>query len=242
MPSPSDVALLGDAQVRISELADRDLTQFWGSLDLNRPERSRDQLLEFVPALTETYGFAAAAVAADWYDEVRAAEGVRGRFAATMADPFPAEYVEKRVRFGASHLFTETPAAMLPFLADAVQEYVLQPARDTVVQSVAADPKATGWHRQTAPGACNFCVMLAGRGGVYRKESSASFAAHGHCHCVAVASWDANAKEVPVSAYVGSERMDGLRARAAAGDASAQRQLDENRRRVREYLASMRDN
>jgi hypothetical protein len=207
-------------------------------LDLGRPERARDELLAFVPALTVAYGEAAATVAADWYDEVRAAEGVRGRYVATMAAPFPAEHVQARVRFGASHLFTATPAMMLPFLAGAVDEYVLQPGRDTIQRSSVADPRASGWHRQASAGACNFCRMLAGRGGVYRRETAA-FAAHGNCGCIAVPSWDANAPEVPAAAYVASERMDGLRRRAAAGDASAQRQLDENRRRVREYLAEM---
>jgi hypothetical protein len=185
-------------------------------------------LLEFVPVLTSTYGDAAATVAADWYDDVRASEGVRGRFAATLADPFPAEAVEARVRFGASHLFTATPALMLPFLSGAVDEYVLQPGRDTIQRSAVADPAASGWHRQASAGACNFCRMLAGRGGVYRQETAA-FAAHGNCGCVAVPSWDADAPEVPVEAYVASERTSRM----------SPEQKERHTARVREYLAAM---
>lgn len=241
MPTASDVEALRRAQRALSRAVERDLSGLWASLDLNRPERARDELLVAVPALTTAYGAGAAVVSADWYDAVRIEEGVTGRFSARMADPFPTEYVQDRVRFGARHLFTETPAQMLPFLSGAVQEYALQPGRDTIQQSTAADPQAVGWHRETRAGACKFCVMLAGRGGVYFKEKSASFAAHGNCMCVAVPSWDANAREVPVSAYVASERMGALKKRAASGDASAQRQVDANRKRVREYMDRMDD-
>lgn len=205
MPSPSDAAELRRAQVELARLAERDLDRFWASLDLSRPERSRDALLAFVPALTTTYGDAAAAVAADWYDELRAAERVPGRFAAVMAAPYATEAVEARIRYGAGHLFTDSPDLMKPFLAGAVQKYVLQPSRDTVSGSAAADPRAAGWHRQTQGETCKFCVGLASRGAVY-KEATAHFAAHDHCDCVALPSWDADAPEVPVEAYVASRR------------------------------------
>jgi len=83
--------------------------------------------------------------------------------------------------------------------------------------------------------------MLAGRGGVYRRET-VHFAAHGNdCRCAAVPSWDPDAPEVDVRAYVASERMTKLRDRAAAGDASAQRQLEAHRARIRAFTAEMAD-
>lgn len=237
MPTTSDVRLLSRAQRELAVRSQRELRRFWAALDLERPERVRDELLSFVPALTAAYGAAGAVVAADWYDEVRAAEGVPGRFRAVMAEPFPDEFVQARVRYGARHLFTEAPGRALPFLTGAVQEYVIQPARDTISRSSMADPRASGWHRQAQADACSFCRMLVGRGGVYRRESAA-FAAHAHCNCVAVPSWDPDAPEVPVVTYTASERNGALRARAARGNKPAQRALEDNRRRVREHIAA----
>lgn len=244
MPSPSDVAQLRQAQAALADRVEADLRSFWASLNLERPEASRDALLRYVPVLTTAYGDAAATVAADWYDEMRVAEDVPGRFAATMAEPVPTEYVERRVRFGASHLFTEAPGEMLPFLLGVVNEYALQPGRDTITGSVAADPRAAGWHREASPTACKFCRALVGKGGVYRAEASASFAAHPHCGCSASPSWDADAPSVPAGAYVASERMDSVRWRAAHEPnprkrARAQQVLDDHRARTRDFIAAM---
>lgn len=210
MPTLTEIERFRRANLGILSLVERDLDSFWQTLDLSRPDVARDALLEFVPTLTTLYGEPAALIAADWYDELRAAEGVPGRFRATMAAPFPAEYVQQRVRYGAGHLFTDAPDQTLQFLRTAVSEYVLQPGRDTVQRSAVQDPRASGWHRETRPTAsypsgCGFCRLLAGRGGVY-KWDAAPFAAHGGCMCVAVPSWDPNAEEVPAIAYSASVR------------------------------------
>lgn len=202
------------AQAGISTRVKRDLAGFWSSLDLARPERARDALLEFVPVLVQTYGESAAVVAADWYDDMRLTERVPGRFRAVMATPMAAPYVQQRVRFAAQHLFTDTPGQMLAFLDGAADKYVLQAGRDTIRQSSIRDPRAAGWHRETRPSStfaagCGFCRVLAGRGGVY-KWDAAPFAAHDDCHCVAVPSWDVDAPEVPADAYVASTRTAGM--------------------------------
>jgi len=226
--APTDVATIRQANASIEALALRDLRAFWASLDLSRPERARDALLEFLPVLSSQYGEAAAVVAADWYDELRSAAGVPSRFRAVMAAPVPAEAAVAQVRFGARHLFTDTPQQMLTFLEGVASKYVLQPGRDTVQLSAAADPAARGWHREVRAGACDFCRLLAGRGGVYT-EKSVRFAAHHNCHCVAVPSWDASAPEVPVSAYVASRRTSEM--------SPAQRA--EHNRRLRDYMSSL---
>lgn len=228
-PSLVEVERFRKANLGILSMVERDLNAFWSTLDLSRPDMARDALLEYVPALTTLYGEPAALIAADWYDELRAAERIPGRYRATMAAPFPAEYVRKRVKYGAGHLFTDSPNQMLPFLRTALSEYVLQPGRDTVQRSAIADPRASGWHRETRPtesypNGCSFCQMLAGRGGVYKWET-APFAAHGGCMCVAVPSWDANAKEVPVDAYVASVRTSNM----------SPEDRDEYRRRAGDY-------
>jgi hypothetical protein len=61
---------------------------------------------------------------------------------------------------------------------------VLNGGRQTITNVATQDKAAEGWERVIEPGACSFCAMLAGRGGVY-KESTVDFRAHDHCHCVA---------------------------------------------------------
>lgn len=187
--SPEYIAEYRKAQSKVGDLAVKELTQVWKAQDLSRPEQVRDALLEHVPGLTQKYGSAAAALAADWYDLTRADLGVMGRFMATVAPPFPAEGMVAQVRYGAAHLFTPTPEQTLEFLAGSVQKHSLQPARETIRQASLADPAARGWQRIASGTACEFCVMLEGRGAVYTEESVA-FDSHGHCHCTAVPVWD----------------------------------------------------
>lgn len=186
--SPPDVATLRTAQRGIATLADRDLTRFWASLNIEQPEATRNALVAFLPALLDSYGSSAATVAADWYDEERSKAKVAGRFTATAAHPVKSDLAVAQVRFGAQHLFTSDPSQTLAFLSGAVSKYVLAPARQTVAQSAIRDPGSRGWARVTS-GGCDFCLLLAGRGAVY-SEASADFESHAHCNCAAVPAWD----------------------------------------------------
>lgn len=64
----------------------------------------------------------------------------------------------------------------------AMARLVLSAGRETVLASVAADPRATGWERVLGGAGCPFCQELAGR--VYSSEN-AGFEAHGNCACSA---------------------------------------------------------
>lgn len=232
MPTPAETEALRQLQEDIRALVIRDLTAFFGSIDLDRPEAARDALLEYVPFLVTTYGEQAASLAADWYDDVRSAEGVSGRFRAAMDVPDESEATEGLVRRAATALFTDAPLAALPMIQGKAAMYAIEGARQTVMTSTIRDPRASGWQRVTRSGACRFCRMLAGRGAVY-KESTVHFAAHGgakggECNCAAVPSWDPDAPEVDVFLYEASIRTSDLRRAAAKGDTDAQRRLDEH--------------
>lgn len=192
----------------------RDLNAFWSSLNLGNPERARNALLEYIPLLVARFGENAAAVAADWYDEARAAEAVPGRFRATMADSPYLDASEPLVRRAAGALFTDNPSEALAALSSKVPKYVLAASRATITTSADRDPRASGWQRVASGGACDFCRMLAGRGAVY-KESSVHFASHGDCNCAAVPSWDPNAPEVDVGLYAASRRKTSAYAKEA---------------------------
>lgn len=210
MVSRASADRLRRAQAGIRSLVERDLNSFWGSLNLNRPEAARDALLEFMPVLVQSYGESAAAMAADWYDETRAAERVAGRYRAAMVVPDETAAIEATTRRAAGALWTDAPNDALWMIAGRAGKYALAGARETVSHSTFRDPAASGWQRITSPGACNFCTMLAGRGAVYKKET-VNFAAHGgakggECNCAAVPSWDRNAPEVDVRLYEASRR------------------------------------
>lgn len=205
MPTQADAERLRRAQEGVRALVLRDLNAFWSSLNLRNPERARNALLEYIPLLVARFGESAAAVAADWYDEARAAEAVPGRFRATMADSPYMDASEPLVRRAAGALFTDVPAGALLTLAATVPKYVLAASRATISQSADRDPRSSGWQRVASGGACKFCRGLAGRGAIY-KEASVHFASHDDCNCAAVPSWDPNAPEVDVSVYRASQR------------------------------------
>jgi len=67
--------------------------------------------------------------------------------------------------------------------ARAASRHVLNGGRDTILGTVAADPRALGWARSASGRACAFCAMLASRGAVYKGEDTADFEAHDGCNC-----------------------------------------------------------
>jgi hypothetical protein len=176
----------------IATLVERDLLAFLASLDPARPDAVKLDLFEFVPVLIAQYGDIAATVAADWFDELRATEGVTGRFRAPLAPLVPDEVVNGRLGFATrpdGPLFSGAFDTLTTFTAMIANEYALQPGRDTVMQAAHKDKAA--YARVPEPGACKFCLMLASRGFVYSKSTvgdSKKF--HGKCRCNAMPVWD----------------------------------------------------
>lgn len=215
MVSASDAEALRRAQAGIRVLVLRDLEDFWRSLDLSRPERARDALLAYIPELVAQYGLDAGVFAADWYDVQRAAAGIPGAFvAAALPSPY-ADAVDGMVRRAAGDLFTDNPSGSLLTLRANTAKYVLAASRTTISRNADRDPRSSGWRRVTRGGGCDFCRMLAGRGGVY-KESTVHFASHGDCNCAAVPSWDQSAPEVDVRLYQASQRTTTMTPRQRA--------------------------
>ena len=207
--SGEQAAQLRQQQLGVATLVRNELSMFFGSLNLDKPEAVRDALLQFTPLLVRRYGLVAATTAADWYDDVRSGMNIRSQFRARVSDPVEAQRVERAVRFAAQHLFTGSPQLALAALAAPVVRYAVEPSRLTIVGASLRDPDSKGWERRTKGDACSFCKALATRGRVYSRLS-ADFAAHNDCGCVAVPSFDPNAREVPVQAYVASVRTSNM--------------------------------
>lgn len=176
----------------IAALVERDLLAFLASLDPARPDAVKLELFEFVPALVTQYGDIAATMAAEWYDELRAAESISGRFRAAPASLVSDDVVNGRLGYATrpdGPLFAGAFDALVAFTSMIANEYALQPGRDTVMQAAHKDKAA--YARIPEPGACKFCLMLASRGFVYSKDTAGdSKKFHGKCRCNAMPVWD----------------------------------------------------
>ncbi|MBD1541029.1 hypothetical protein G9E11_01910 [Arthrobacter sp. IA7] len=182
MVERSDLERFRTANAELSRMVKEALEAFFASLDLARPEAARDSLLEFTPVLVAQYGEVAAALAADWYEELTGSTG------AALARSVDAATVASQVRYAAGHLWTPQPAAALGVLSVQVDKFVKQPGRDTIASN--ARRGRVRWARvPTGSKTCAWCLTLASRDAVYLSERSASKAAdgsdyHGDCDCV----------------------------------------------------------
>lgn len=184
------------AQLKVRSSALRDFLLLW---PLWRDESSFADLVAATMPLVRSYNRISASVAAAYFQALRAAEEVPGQSPARLADGINAAqvttslYVTAKVaqRDAASGGQSPEGAGQSAFVrtSGAVVRHVLSGGRDTILQSVAADPKALGWARVTDGDPCYFCLTLASRGAVYKSEATASFEAHDHCGCSAMPVW-----------------------------------------------------
>lgn len=176
----------------IADLLERDLLAFFASMNFGRPDLVQAALFEYIPGLVSEYGDMAASVAADWFEDLRDAEGVGGSFRAPLAPSVPTEQVNARLGYAtrpAGPLWLGDSPALTSFVGMMANEYALQPGRDTVMQSAHKDNAA--YARVPEPGACKFCLMLASRGFVYSKSTAGGTKKfHGKCRCNVLPSWD----------------------------------------------------
>lgn len=227
MPSRSDVEELRREYEKIRAAVVGDLENFWSFVDLSNPDRARNALASYIPLLVQQHSEAAATIAAEWYDDMRAGEGVPGNFRARSEDSPYQDAVDGTVRRAAGSLYTDRPTEALAAIAAKAPKYALAAGRQTIIRSTDRDPRARGWRRVTRAGACKFCQMLAGRGGVYTK-SSVHFASHGDCNCASAPEWDQSAPEVDVDLYEASRRTTMMTpAQREHHNALIQRAIDE---------------
>ena len=199
----------------LAELAKRELFRFLAGV---LPANYRAALVEVLPLLGAEYGDAAAALAADWYEELRAANGAAGRLIAVLAGTPDAGRWESLAVWASSH------SEALALAAGGLQRAIADQHRLTIVNSSIADPAAAGWRRVARAGACGFCKVLAdrrsdGENGVYT-EASVQFKSHDNCACCAAPSFASNVRKVIGVPYVASRRNV----------------TDRDRARVRDYL------
>ncbi|MGV0805802.1 VG15 protein [Mycolicibacterium setense] len=183
----------------VTALALADLADVWEL----PPETLSVALMDLLPAAADTFGVATAALAADWYDELREAEEIPGDFRAIvpvleLGGDALAGWATEPLRAA------EPDIEIARFRAEGgLQKRMANAANLTLTTSATEDPQARGYMRRTRPNACRFCVMVASRGGVFTR-ASATFACHERCYCEAVPAWGGRPR--PVGPYKRSDR------------------------------------
>lgn len=211
-----------DALIGLTRLARRDLLTLWRTLEGLSASQTRDALASVLPGLGGTYGAAAAALAADWYDDLREQAAAKGRFTAEPAGDVDLARWDSLAGWGTSPLFAAEPnrGAALTLIEGGLQRTIADRHRLTVVDNAIADPAASGWRRVGVGDNCGFCRMLIGRGAVYT-DASVTFRSHDHCNCAASPTWAPNVTRISTEPYKQSQRersdatkaMDNARAR-----------------------------
>lgn len=131
-----------------------------------------------------------ARLAADFYDGLRSRFGIEDGFRATVDGGYEPEATEGAVRAFAQDLVDGRPESFVSKCADRLDREVRLSANRCVERNARRDPKRPRWARvPTGAETCQFCIMLASRGFVYRNEDVASHA-HANCDCRVVPSWD----------------------------------------------------
>lgn len=175
------------ATTSLTLLAQNQLRDVLSAFGTNsNPASVRDVLLRYFPDFMTAYGDTAAVLGADFYDMVRDLPPSAGTVQSVFAQPAKTKQSEGVVRWAVGSLFAEDPSwdGFEASLLGAAQRLILQPSRQTVDLLSQADARsgkvaAVGWSRIVHPEraktrkSCDFCIMLASRGPVYRSEAAA---------------------------------------------------------------------
>jgi len=194
----------------VSGLAATQLDPLW---TIDNPDELSAAVYEVLPPLVDQWSLASSAVAADWYDAEREKADVAGAFRA-IVEPIKDLGTEALIAWATEPLRQPEPdlAAVQYRAVGGLQKRLANSANYTITNSSKADPQSRGWIRTTRPQACDFCRMVASRGGVFT-EATSRFACHEKCHCASRPIW--GGQEVQVEAYKPSARDLSAQERAA---------------------------
>lgn len=190
------------AQLGVRAATSRDVMTLWNVVDPTNLRGTYDTFARAAVLLAQARHATSAGVAADYQERFRKAEKVAGRAAVKLASPLRAADALGLIRgAGLSGIINARSAGFSPQAAahnglvkvlGTAARLVLGGGRDTIIESVAADPQTAHWQRVTAVSPCEFCSMLAERGAVFSADT-ADFEAHDHCSCTAEAAYEGSA-------------------------------------------------
>lgn len=176
------------------------------------PEVVRAILFDAVPLIVGSFADGSSALALDWYEELREEANPPAAYVPSPVALVRDDHLRTTVAWSTEALrdvtedFQQALDDSLARLLPEIEKEVAAAFWDTMTENVERDPSGVGWRRFARPGACPFCRMLADKGAVF-KESTARFAAHTTCHCVAAPVFDGEpGEEANVMQYIASKR------------------------------------
>ena len=211
MASEVTIRQVNRALQELSDAAKAEFLEGFSRID-PRLQWHRNQFVrEFFPGLIEKYGIIASSVGADVFEAEARALGIRP--SVELAPGVNAERASARL-MGELNMTTTLATAL-----QLTDELVRQPYRSTFQDS--AYRSGAGWARVPVSDTCQFCIMLASRGGVYASSDIAEFGFsgkkyHGDCDCVPVLV--RGPEDYPEGYDPDAMYGDYLRARDAVGD------------------------
>lgn len=166
-------------------------------LDWNDVPACRDAVVSAVNAVLDAYSLAAGQASADFFDASREiAVGSRlGAAVATGRDP---DATEGAIRAFVDKVLKGDIDSFNSAVLSRVGYELKRSAGQTMMENAARDPLKPRFARvPSGVETCKFCLMLAGRGFVYRSKKTAGEFGHYHdnCDCRIVASWDKDGVE-----------------------------------------------
>ena len=178
MASQAELAQIRRALSELSRAAAGDMQQVWDSLKTTDRMAVSKALENGWTWVLEKYGAPASQLAADFFEVEAGRLNLRSRL--VIAPPVDGDRATARLNWALS---TADQWGNTQVLLD---ELVKQPYRSTFQNS--AHASGAGWARVPAGShTCNWCLMLASRGGVYHSKQLAQFGTNGkkyHGECV----------------------------------------------------------
>lgn len=161
----------------------------WPALPLDDPLALSGPLADLLAEVIDEFATISAALAADFYDDLRLEADLPDAYTPTLADLPPFPQVEASARWASTGAWVDEAKALSDSSAF-MQRMVANADRDTIDLNVARDPAAPRYARHASANACAFCALNATRGPVFRSEAGAASKYHDHCRCIAVPVWD----------------------------------------------------
>lgn len=200
--SADDIANHSDNLNAIGDAAVDDLRSYcsdlfsgvdWSDADDDTRKQLRNQVIDHVNYIQETYGSASESIGSLFFDNALSSDGELAN--AVMAGTANSQQVSNSVRYWARHLFGEDPD--LEAFVDGVSAFVRRTVTHAADLSVAESAVSTNeqkdlgirYARVPQGPTCSFCIMLASRGFVYASRESAGELRqyHDDCNCRIVA-------------------------------------------------------
>lgn len=164
-----DPSELRSALVDLNALMVSDLAALWRAMDGQDVEFLRDALQAELPGVVDPYLTASGDITATWYED----QLPSSTYVAAPAALVDEEQLRTTARWAAGSVLSKSPVSPLDLLAGSMQRALFNESRETVRANSAAEPGAR-WARHASATACEFCKMVATRGGVYYSEESAT--------------------------------------------------------------------